>query len=177
MSVQGQIERLSFDIADAYQAVYEKGGELPLPSARSADNLSTAIRGIPDAKPVHIEYDPFSVEIGVWQDNRKIYRICYATSWTTTDDYYYTILSCSIPAYSMILDARGAIIDASGRSSTCIFIPAKQSGMFNTMDGDIKFAYGASSGLLTIQAVRISDTFGVGALAKANGFIDYIAPS
>lgn len=54
MSVQDQIERLQFDVADSYSAVYEKGGTLPEVSVRNADNLAEAIRSISSGASVEV---------------------------------------------------------------------------------------------------------------------------
>lgn len=53
MSIQNEIERLQFDIADSYSAVYEKGGELPESDERNADNLPSAIRSITSASELN----------------------------------------------------------------------------------------------------------------------------
>ena len=45
MSIQGEIERIKFNVSSAYGAVQEKGGALP--EEQNSDNLSTAIKGIP----------------------------------------------------------------------------------------------------------------------------------
>lgn len=53
MSIQNEIERLQFDIADSYSAVYEKSGELPESDERNADNLPSAIRSITAASELN----------------------------------------------------------------------------------------------------------------------------
>lgn len=53
MSIQNEIERLQFDIADSYSAVYEKSGELPESDERNADNLPSAIRSITSASELN----------------------------------------------------------------------------------------------------------------------------
>lgn len=75
MSVESEILRIQHNIANAYAAVSDKGGEVPL--LPDSDNLAAAIRGIPCSSQ-----DIYSLEeqvVGRWIDGRPIYRRIYIT--------------------------------------------------------------------------------------------------
>ena len=53
MSIQNEISRISENIASAYSAIQEKGGEIP--EEQTSENLTAAVRGIPAGGPVKWE--------------------------------------------------------------------------------------------------------------------------
>lgn len=69
MSVESEILRIQHNIADAYAAVAEKGGQVPLQP--NSENLAEAVASIPAGGEI---YSTEETRIGTWIDGKPIYR-------------------------------------------------------------------------------------------------------
>lgn len=77
MSVESEILRIQHNIANAYAAVSQKGGEVPLQP--TSENLSEAINTIPGSGggPSYEIYSTEEQRIGTWIDGKPLYRKVY----------------------------------------------------------------------------------------------------
>lgn len=78
MSIESEILRIQHNVANAYAAVSEKGGEVPLQPTSA--NLAAAVESIPSGGSITPGDEVYSTEeqrIGTWIDGKPLYRRVY----------------------------------------------------------------------------------------------------
>lgn len=75
MSIESEILRIQHNVANAYAAVSEKGGEVPLQPTSS--NLAAAVESIPSGGSGGEVYSTEEQRIGTWIDGKPLYRCVF----------------------------------------------------------------------------------------------------
>ena len=84
MSVESEILRIQHNIANAYAAVSQKGGEVPLQP--TSENLTAAVESIPQEAAGDV-YSTKETRVGTWIDGKPLYRrVFQSTTPSTTED-------------------------------------------------------------------------------------------
>lgn len=114
MSVESEILRIQHNIANAYAAVSQKGGEVP--PQPTSENLSEAINTIPGGggQSVGEVYSTEEQRIGTWIDGKPLYRKVIILNLPKTTSSVATYSGTDLPENSEIVKYEGFCLTTTG---------------------------------------------------------------